>query len=274
MIPVVSLLIVVTLSILVTRVASIALTHTGLSMESARFQARSAFTGVGFTTTESEKLVNHPVRRRILLLLMLLGNAGIVSAVSSLLLTGMSMDEGATPALKVVLLVAGIVVLWGVASSQWVDRHLSRLISRALKRYTSLEVTDYASLLNLTGEYRISEIHVGPDDWLANKTLDELAVRDEGVAVLGVKREDGTYLGTPKGETPIVPADTLIVYGRESALGKIGKRRTGPQGEREHREAVNEQESVLVEEAADDTVDTSTAHDNRQFRESESTDSE
>jgi hypothetical protein len=38
-------------------------------------------------------LVNHPVRRRILLLLMLMGNAGIVTAVSSLILASIDPDE-------------------------------------------------------------------------------------------------------------------------------------------------------------------------------------
>ena len=63
MIPVVSLLTVVTLSMVVTRIAAVALVYTGLSHQAARFQARSAFTGVGFTTSEAEHLVNHPVRR-------------------------------------------------------------------------------------------------------------------------------------------------------------------------------------------------------------------
>lgn len=38
------------LSLLITRIATNALSVTGLSRETARFQARSAFTGVGFTT--------------------------------------------------------------------------------------------------------------------------------------------------------------------------------------------------------------------------------
>ncbi len=87
---IVSLLVVILLSLLVTRVATIALTLTGLSEEVARFQARSAFTGCGFSTRESEQVVNHPVRRRIMLMLMLLGNAGIVTAVSSLVLAFVS----------------------------------------------------------------------------------------------------------------------------------------------------------------------------------------
>lgn len=96
MAPILSLLLVVSISILITRVATVALTHTGLSREAARFQARSAFTGVGFTTQESEKVVNHPVRRRVVLGLMLVGNAGIVTAVSSLILTFTRLEGGSS----------------------------------------------------------------------------------------------------------------------------------------------------------------------------------
>ena len=67
MIAIGSLLLVVAISLLVTRVATVMLTATGLSREVARFQARSAFTGAGYTTTESESVVNHPVRRRIVM---------------------------------------------------------------------------------------------------------------------------------------------------------------------------------------------------------------
>ena len=51
MVAVLSLLIVVTLSLLVMRIAAMALMLTGLSRETAHFQTRSAFTGTGFTTT-------------------------------------------------------------------------------------------------------------------------------------------------------------------------------------------------------------------------------
>jgi hypothetical protein len=57
----ISLIIIFTLSALITKIASEALVHTGLSKQSAKFQARSAFTGVGFTTSEAEHIVNHPV---------------------------------------------------------------------------------------------------------------------------------------------------------------------------------------------------------------------
>ena len=155
MVSVISLLIILTLSILVTRVGTVALALTGLSRDSSQFQARSAFLGVGFTTSESELVVKHPVRRRILLILMLLGNAGIITAISSLILTFINLGSSDSIAIKLELLVSGLALLWFIGTSRWVDRHLSTIISWALDRYTQLEIHDFASLLNLAGEYRV-----------------------------------------------------------------------------------------------------------------------
>ncbi|HSO05618.1 MAG TPA: TrkA C-terminal domain-containing protein [Pelomicrobium sp.] len=253
MVAVISLLIVVILSITVTRIATIALAHTGVSREVARFQARSAFTGSGFTTLESERLVNHPVRRRIILALMILGNAGIITAVSSLILTFVR-DGGQSLTLKIVLLVVGLAALWALASSAWVDRHLSRLIERALKRYTSLEVRDFASLLNLGGDYRLVELQVERDDWLADKSLRQAELQDEGVLVLGIQRADGTFLGAPHGPTEIAANDLLILYGRTEALERLDERRRGRSGDREHERAVREQRKVAREEERRDSA--------------------
>jgi hypothetical protein len=240
-IAVLSLIVVLAVSFLVTRIATVALSHTGLSTEVARFQARSALTGAGFTTSESERLVSHPVRRRILMLLMLIGNAGIITAVSSLILAFVGQDDSGSLWVKVVLLVAALVVLWGIASSRWVDQHLSRLIDRALKRYTSLEVRDFASLLGLSGDYRIVEIAVGPGHWLANQTLAQAHLREEGMLVLAVQRQSGVFVGTPDESTQVNAEDTLIVYGHVRALESIERRHRGATANREHRSAIHEQ---------------------------------
>lgn len=252
MIAIVSLLIVITVSIVLTRVATIALVHTGLSQPTARFQARSAFTGAGFTTNESERVVNHPVRRRIILLLMLLGNAGVVTAVSSLILTFVEQNNSASVALKVVLLVVGLMLLWVIAMSQWVDHHLSRIIDWAIARYTRLDVTDYASLMHLAGEYRLAELEVKPGDWIDGKSLQQSALHDEGILVLGIERPDGTYLGAPQGTTKIHAQDSLIAYGRVSALQALDQRRKDVRGERNRRQAVAEQHRIEQAEEKQD----------------------
>ena len=97
MLAIASLFIVIFLSLLITRVATVMLTLTGLSDEVAKFQARSAFSGAGFTTSESDAVVNHPVRRRIIMTLVLFGNAGVVTALVSLLLSFSGSVTRATP---------------------------------------------------------------------------------------------------------------------------------------------------------------------------------
>ena len=252
MISIVSLLFIITLSILITRMATVALTYTGLSREAARFQARSAFTGVGFTTSESEKVVNHPVRRRILLVLMLLGNAGIASAITSLLLGFIDRGDGTSIILKFSILLAGLIFLWAIASSSWVDRYLSQLMSWTLKRYTNLEVRDFANLLRLTGDYSVKELLVKEGDWLADQSLKDLRLRDEGVSVLGLTRRNSHYIGAPRGSTKILPGDTLILYGRTSCVAELDKRRKGSEGDIEHDRAAREQKTVSQKEHVDD----------------------
>jgi hypothetical protein len=249
LIAIVSLLVVVFVSILITRIATIALTHTGLTRESARFQARSAFSGAGFTTSESEMVVNHPVRRRIVMLLILIGNAGIVAAISSLILTFVKQGDATSLPVRIVILIAGIVLLWGFASSKWVDRRLSRMIDRLLQRFTDLNVTDYASLLHLTGEYRLAELKITPDDWLDGKKLEEAGLREEGINVLGIRRADGTYNGNPYGKTSLYRGDSLVLYGNIEDIKELDRRKKGYRGDREHKTAVREQKKVIEESA-------------------------
>ena len=66
--------VVAVISVAFTKFAAGALIATGVPPESAAFQARSAFSGAGFTTTEAENVVNHPVRRRIISLAMFVGS--------------------------------------------------------------------------------------------------------------------------------------------------------------------------------------------------------
>lgn len=124
MIAIISLLTVLVVSLAVVRVATVALTLTGLSRELARFQARSAFTGSGFTTAESERVVQHPVRRRIIMLLMLLGSAGLVTAMSTMLLSILQLTSGdswgLTEWLRILFLFGGSPPCgWSPTASGW-----------------------------------------------------------------------------------------------------------------------------------------------------------
>lgn len=235
MIAVLTLILILSVSFLITKVATIALMHTGLSQQSAKFQARSVFTGVGYATKESESIVNHPLRRKIVMMLMLLGNAGIVSVIASLVLTFWSNQEDdlALP-WRILMMIAGLLFLWWLFSSKWFNNMLSRLINWGLNKYTDLSVYDYAGILHLGGEYKIAEVFVKESHWMANSTLAEMAISKEGVFILGVTRKDGSYLGVPGHETCILPGDTLIVYGRSSVIKNLLYRGKDEMAEYEH----------------------------------------
>jgi len=237
--PIITVLIVILLSMVVTRVATIALTLTGMSRQAARFQARSALTGAGFTTTESESVVNHPVRRRIVMTLMLMGSAGIVTVLASVMLTfatTASSDTGSST-LALLTLAGGTLGLLSLMKLRPVDRALSRVIRLGLRRFTDLDIRDYASLLEIHGGYAVAELLVGANDWVAGHTLAELRLNDEGVIVLGVQHDGGEYEGAPDGETRIAAGDVLIVYGRGDQVAELDVREQGSLGEAHHRQA-------------------------------------
>ncbi len=274
-----TLLVVLTISLLTVRVATVMLILTGLSLPLARFQARSAFTGCGYTTGESEQIVGHPVRRRIISTLMLLGNAGIVTTVGALmagLLAGGGVEQVLEPIVdaetgvreyklvaqavgfplwtRMAFLVTGVAALWAVASSRVVERIINRWTFKLLKKYTKIEVRDYANLMHLSGDYGVSELRVGEGDWLAEKQLSKLRLTSEGVIVLGINRRDGTYIGAPDAATTANVGDVIILYGRADRLAELDGRKDDAEGQLKHVEAVADQRAKSAGERAGEAI--------------------
>ncbi len=250
---IIAALTVLSLSMLITRIAAIALSLTGLSDEAARFQARSAFTGTGFTTAEAENVVDHPIRRRIIMMLMVARSAGFVSIIISIILSFGS--EGAhelSRLYRLSWLIAGVAVLWMLARSKKVEKWLSSIIKKALNHWTDLEARDYAELLKLSGEYTVREIQVQEDDWVSNKKLGDCELHHEGILILGIYRHNGEYLGAPTLETAIEAGDTMILYGRAEALEDLDVRKAGAEGEARHKAASSDHRQEQAGQAEKD----------------------
>jgi NhaP-type Na+/H+ and K+/H+ antiporter len=183
------------------------------------------------------------------MMLMLLGNAGLVTVMTTLILTFVGSQGTASTLERLGMLAVGLVLLAWFAYSPWVDRQLSRVIDIALRRMTDLDTRDYVSLLHLQGEYRLVEMLIRPDDWIAGMRLMDARTRNEGVIVIAIRRaEDDCFIGSPEGETEIRAGDTLVLYGRASALTQLDQRRKGWEGDKEHFEAVAAQRAYEKEE--------------------------
>jgi hypothetical protein len=238
-------------SLLITRIGSVALSLTGMSQDSARFQARSAYTGVGFTTSESEQVVNHPVRRRVLAFLMLTGNIGVAVVIASMMATFTQNGEGeeVNLYLRSFVIACALLLLWVVGTQKWVDNAIETIIAWALKKWTDLDVRDYVSLLHLADGYVVYEITINETDWVSDKTLAESTLSAEGILVLGIHRANGKYVGSPDGSTVVLAGDVLSVYGRHQRLEELDVRKKGYEGDRAHKIAIETQQKVNQEKA-------------------------
>ncbi len=237
MIPaIVSLLIVVAIQMLITRLAALALSLTGMARESAMFQARSALSGVGFTTHEAETVVNHPVRRRIIMMLMLTGSISLPAVIAALglsLFTTLQAERWWWPLL---LLIFGLLALVTFGNNRRVERHLNRWLSKALAKWTNLDVRDYVSLLQLQNGFAVTEMLVDPGDWLDGKSLQDAALSHEGILVLGIQKTNGAFIGAPRAADEIHVGDTLVLYGQIDRLKELDQR-GALHGDAAHREA-------------------------------------
>lgn len=248
MFQVLTLLIILAMVLIIGRLATIALTVTGVPREIAKFQARSALTGAGFTTTESESLVNHPARRRIIMLLMAVGAIGGAAGIATTISAFIGVSGFGDGLERGFLLLGGLVLMVVVSRTARFDALVSRLFAGIVKRIADVDLQDYRSMLRLSGEYGVAEVHVKEGEWLAGRTLSELDLSHEGVLVLGVVHPDHTYIGAPKGDTRVRVDDTLILYGRASLLVELDERRADLTGERAHKQAVAEQRSIEEEQ--------------------------
>jgi len=244
------LLMIVTMSIIVVRIGAIALELTGMASEMASFQAQSAFSGTGFTTSEAESVVTHPVRRKIIRILILFGSAGFTSSVAAVILTFVGYSEQSIAA-RIAVLSLGLIVIFMFAQSKMVYRFMKVVIVKMLRQYTSLRVIDYQEVLGLSQGYTVSRFMIKKDNWMAGHALKDLQLHQEGVLILSILRHERgkeRFIGGATGETVLKAGDILICYGKSEASKNLAERPKGREGDKEHNIEVKKEQLVIEDE--------------------------
>lgn len=251
MIPIYSLLLIVAFSYLVVKAGAVALMLTGLSLDSAMFQAQSAFMGVGFTTRESETVVTHPARRRIIGWLMVMGYLSLGSVLAGLLV---NFNQATTPEgwfVRILGLAGGLVGIFLLTRMAFIRTGLIWIFTKLMSSTRDIRVHDYEELLQVDEGFAVAHVLIEPDNWMVGKSLREMRLTDEGVMVLNIVRGGGNVFATPGPDTPIDPGDKLLLYGHEENLGRLAERNRA-RGEVEH-EVISRKHRArrAVEEATD-----------------------
>jgi hypothetical protein len=209
---VILLILFVCISYLIVRVGAIALEMTGMEKRKSRFQALSAFTGTGFTTKEAELVVNHPRRRKVLVYLMILGNAGIVSVIATSVLS-LKPSGIFRPSLNLAIVVISLLVLYRIASRQAFAERLSQKIRKTLTERLHFEEVLVEEVLRQADGYGVVSVLVGKESKVVGTALNQSGFREKDLMVLSVERDD-ELIPVPKATTTIHMGDRLICYGK------------------------------------------------------------
>ncbi len=215
----ISIFVLLSVSIFIVRIASVAMRLTGLDDSTARFQALSAFSGTGFTTNETEMIVNYPIRRRIVTLLMVLGNLGLVGVFATLV-ASIVQTEGEIDAVlsQIAWLLGGVALLWFLMLNGTADRLICALIGRVLNATTQLGKRSYNRVLQIGNGLSVCEHPLERD-----MDVSELAA--EGLKLMAIRDRNGRvreFAGDA-----ILPDDGgwLIAWGRDDAHDALARNR-------------------------------------------------
>ena len=212
---VVLLLLAISISFIVVRMGAVMLEMTGVPWEHAKFQALSAFTNAGFTTRESEQITRHPLRRRIATVLIVLGNAGLITTVGSFA-TSLAQPQPARAIVNLFSIILGIALLGWIAHRPQVTQLLYRHTRRWLSRRYPIESWAPDEILHLDRGYVLTKFVLSSRSRAVGQTLRRLRLKQNRVQVLAVERGHA-FEAVPDGEYRLKAGDEVIVYGvRES----------------------------------------------------------
>jgi len=206
-------------SFLVVRAAGIALMLTGLNADKAKFQALSAFSGTGFTTKEAESVINHPIRRKIITWLMILGNAGIVTVIVASTSSFIYTKKSDLP-ITALTLVVGIFIIYRLATRKKLIMSWENFVEKRLLKRHSFEEGTTEDLLHFMEGYSMVKKLVTEESSLQGKTLLDFKLPAQGILVLGIER-GRKWIPIPSAREIIQPGDRLIAYGAYDKLEEI-----------------------------------------------------
>jgi hypothetical protein len=222
-------IVVLIVSLVVVRIGAIAFQLTGLEWSMAKFQALSCFTSTGFTTKEAELITGSAQRRRIASTLMVLGHAGLVTMIATLVnsLRAQEVLEEhlSTPILpfhlppylvqlmNVFVLVIAVYLIYRIFTNTRFAKKLTDLLRTRIVKRESFKPVSFEELLVATGGYGVSSVRIRDGHAVSGKPLCESGLRQGDINVLAVVRSDQT-IPNPAPDTKILPADELICFGK------------------------------------------------------------
>jgi hypothetical protein len=213
------LLITILISFIIVRIGGFALQLTGIEPEVARFQALSAFSGTGFTTREAERVVGHRMRRRIVTILIILGNAGTVTVIATLVASFTQVEGYAWFFVRLAIIVGGIVGLYQLIIRSNVGQRIVDWMQRPIVHRILRAAPAAEEVFHVEKDWAISLVTIKGSSKRSGLSVADITVGGD-IEILGINRA-GTYLTRPDKEEKIAQGDRLLVYANRKAVKRI-----------------------------------------------------
>ena len=203
----------------------------GMGEIPAGFEARSALTGAGYTTTQSQVVVDDPASRDAASMLFIVGYVGPL-AILGLLGVSFVAPSAEDPELRATVLIV-FLVLFAVLNRYGLLNRIGRRPARFIA--THLFRAHIRSPWIVFGDHAVAGLVVAPSSTLVGLSLDQRPLGDHEVTLLGIQRiVDGNVEDLPVGSNrhlSIEAEDTLVTYGATNDLSDLrdiaAGRRTG-----------------------------------------------
>lgn len=213
------LLIAILVSFIVVRIGGFALQLTGIEPDVARFQALSAFSGTGFTTREAERVVGNRTRRRIVTILIILGNAGMVTVIATLVASFTQVSGYAWFFIRLAIIIAGIFGLYQLIIRSNFGRRIPAWLQRPVMNRILKEAPAAEEIFHVEKDWAISLVMIKGSSNIIGLSVTDITA-EEDIEVLAIDRA-GTYLTRPNWDEKIAEGDRLLVYANRKSVKRI-----------------------------------------------------
>lgn len=199
---------------------------TGLSKSKSRYQAVSLFTNCGFTTSESELITSNKLRRRLALILMVIGHVFSVIIVSLVvaLFSSLKFSDVKNNIIIIGILIAvffGIVVIFNLP---FISRPIQKSFENlATKRVLKKDKNNILTVLDNYGKQSLVEIYLYwvPQILEDKSLLDANLKRNYDLNLITIKRKNKVL--EVNAETIIQRLDKIIIFGNIEIIEDIFK---------------------------------------------------
>ena len=208
---VVPVIVIIVLFFFIVRVATVVLKLTGMDERTARFQAISAFTGTGFTTTEAETILEDKIRRKTIVVLMVLGKVGIVSIIAGLFLS-FGKDNLTADLEKALILLVFIFILYKITILKGFNNALNKFIEKRIVVGKIVRQKTLEELFILPKGYGLAQLLITSSSNENGKTLAQAGFSKRDILILSVERKD-QLIAFPHANDIMKKGDKLLCYG-------------------------------------------------------------